>query len=776
MRCARIPTVLAALLLLASLAPGQVVQTIVIDGVNDFDPANLLDDDGGDTQYDQLDIGNVYVTNDANNLYLGFGHDQGSWSSVQLGVAIDVNTAIGGNTDPWSRQLEWSGAATRPDFIYYINLDSSWQASYEFNPGPGIWVDIVAGPNALGVPMGTDFREYAISLASLGVGTGDVVNVECWITQDGPTKGPFDAAANDAVQLSTPESTTFDVTDPVPMTLFHSFTVLDATDNTPPTVLQAGMEGDAEVFVRYSEPVDPSTAEVAGNYSLPGATVTAAMVDESQPDLVHLELAADLPIAADAYTLSVAGVTDLAGNPIGEPSSSSFLWKQVTFLGHMSRYLENNSTPPDGFTVEGGTWPLTWTLCDNAQMDDLGGGDFQWSGRFWGPAEGGSFEWKFVHNCATYEPQPGNRVHTLAVTGSDTDLIDVWWGDEDPTQFTVHDIDVLFFVDMNAVGPQPGDVLGLAGNVAPLDQEWPPAQVMVDDGTGIDETAGDGIYSLAVRFPADSYKFVTYKFRLNEEYECFGQGDREVVLNDEEFDIIGGDLGPLALPEYVWDFCTLNYRDLEVIFRLDATNVAHVGHVFAVNGTRSNEEPPAFSWDIPSLNPLADDGIAPDETAGDGIFAVSVVFPAGSEMNTEYKYLMDDEYEGFLGNRNFQLNPYDHDAEGNPQVRDDQLQSPVAVDDLPAARLTELVNVPNPFNPSTEIRFTVHRAGQGSLRVYDAQGRLVRTLHAGTFAVGPQIFTWDGRDDAGQGQASGVYLYRLEVDGQVGARKMLLVK
>jgi hypothetical protein len=381
-----------------------------------------------------------------------------------------------------------------------------------------------------------------------------------------------------------------------------------------------------------------------------------------------------------------------------------------------------------------------------------------------------------VHNCATYEPQPGNRVHTIEATGSDTDVIDVWWGDEDPTQFTGHDIDVLFYVDLSAVGPQPGDILGLAGNVAPLDQQWPPAQVMVDDGTGIDEVAGDGIYSLAVRFPAGSYRFVPYKFRLNEEYECFGQGDREVILNDEEFDIIGGDLGPLALPEYVWDFCTLSYRDVEVIFRLDATNAAHAGHGFAVNGTRSNQEPPAFSWDIPSLNPLADDGVAPDETAGDGIYAVSVIFPAGSEMTTEYKYLMDDEYEGFLGNRNFQLDPYDFDAAGTPQVREDALQTPVAVDDLPAASLAGLVNVPNPFNPSTEIRFTVHRAGQGSLRVYDAQGRLVRTLHAGRFAAGPQRIVWDGRDAAGQIQASGVYLYRLEIDGQLGTRKMLLVK
>ena len=72
--------------------------------------------------------------------------------------------------------------------------------------------------------------------------------------------------------------------------------------------------------------------------------------------------------------------------------------------------------------MEGSAWPLTWTLCDNAEMTDLGDGDYQWSGNFWAPAAGGSFEWKFVHNCTTYESLPQNRVHTIAANGSDTDV------------------------------------------------------------------------------------------------------------------------------------------------------------------------------------------------------------------------------------------------------------------------------------------------------------------------------------------------------------------
>jgi hypothetical protein len=766
-----------ALLLLVAAAPGQVVQDITIDGVDDFDPANLIDADGEDTEFATIDLGDVFVTNDANNLYLGYEHDQGGWGTVQLGVAIDVGTPGGGTGDPWSRQLEWSGAANKPDFIFYINLDSDWQASYQWT---GSWSELEAGVGALGVPTDTGFREYAILLSTLGVSAGDVINVEVWVTQDGDTKGPLDAAANDAVQLSTPGGTTFDVDDPVPMTAYHAFTILDATDEVPPTVQQAGMSADDQVFVSFSEPVGAGAEDVA-SYDLPGATITAAAIDPQQSDRVLLDLDTDLPVSASLYTVTVTGVQDLAGNVIADQNSADFLWKTVTFLGHMSRYLQDNSSPPDGFTVEGGRWPLTWELCDGAQMADLGGGDYQWSGNFSAPGDGeggasATFEWKFVHDCETYEPLPDNRTHTLQLDGSDSDLIEVWWNDEDPADFTAHAIDVLFFVDMTEAQPAPQDTVAIAGNTPPLDQAWPPAVVMVDDGSGIDQTAGDGIYSRLVTFPADSRQDVTYKFRLGGEYECFGQGDRDLFLNDEEFDVIGGDLGPLELPVYLWDYCTISYRDVAVIFQVDASNVPHQDSVIAVNGTEVGD-PPVFSWDIPSLNPMADDGVAPDQTAGDGVYTRAVVFPAGGPLDIAYKYLRDGEYEGFSGNRGLRIDPYRFDAAGNPQVvGPDVLQGPTGVGDTPAAAPLRLDTVPNPFNPRTEIRFTVHRAGEGALRIYTTGGRLVRTLHVGSFAAGAHAFPWDGRGDGGERLASGVYLARLQIAGQTGTRKLTLVK
>ncbi len=95
----------------------------------------------------------------------------------------------------------------------------------------------------------------------------------------------------------------------------------------------------------------------------------------------------------------------------------------------------------------------------------------------------------------------------------------------------------------------------------------------------------------------------------------------------------------------------------------------------------------------------------------------------------------------------------------------------------PASRL--LGNAPNPFNPTTEIRFELAAADAAApvaLRVLDARGRLVRTLMSGTLGAGAHAVTWDGRDPAGRLAASGVYFYRLETRRQAHTGRMLLVK
>jgi len=96
---------------------------------------------------------------------------------------------------------------------------------------------------------------------------------------------------------------------------------------------------------------------------------------------------------------------------------------------------------------------------------------------------------------------------------------------------------------------------------------------------------------------------------------------------------------------------------------------------------------------------------------------------------------------------------------------------------LPAS-LQVLGNAPNPFNPSTTIRFVapVGNLNNYSLNIYDTRGRLVRALDHGAIAPGPRQVVWDGRNDAGDPVGSGVYLYRVVAGNDKITNKMVLLK
>ena len=85
-------------------------------------------------------------------------------------------------------------------------------------------------------------------------------------------------------------------------------------------------------------------------------------------------------------------------------------------------------------------------------------------------------------------------------------------------------------------------------------------------------------------------------------------------------------------------------------------------------------------------------------------------------------------------------------------------------------------NTPNPFNPSTTIRFELAEAGRARLRVYSAQGGLVRTLVDERLEAKGYRVVWDGKDDRGLAAASGVYFYKLEEGTRSLTRKMSLLK
>lgn len=85
-------------------------------------------------------------------------------------------------------------------------------------------------------------------------------------------------------------------------------------------------------------------------------------------------------------------------------------------------------------------------------------------------------------------------------------------------------------------------------------------------------------------------------------------------------------------------------------------------------------------------------------------------------------------------------------------------------------------NYPNPFNPTTTVRFDIPHPSVVELSIYNMLGQHVRNLLKGSLNPGSYRLLWDGRNDAGQAVASGVYLYRLRTREFVATRKMLLVR
>ncbi len=174
------------------------------------------------------------------------------------------------------------------------------------------------------------------------------------------------------------------------------------------------------------------------------------------------------------------------------------------------------------------------------------------------------------------------------------------------------------------------------------------------------------------------------------------------------------------------------------------------------------------SWGAPVVN---------DRLGSVGIYLAGAEPLEGCEPALIYLYFQGDpgisgEYTG-LHLTSALLN------EGSPCVMIDRGQacaggSPAP---LPAIRSLEVSNHPNPFNPRTTIRFSTPVEGQAEVTVYSARGERVRTLWTGFLVAGVErTVTWDGCDDQGRRQASGVYTAQLESGRQRQRTKMVLLK
>ena len=95
---------------------------------------------------------------------------------------------------------------------------------------------------------------------------------------------------------------------------------------------------------------------------------------------------------------------------------------------------------------------------------------------------------------------------------------------------------------------------------------------------------------------------------------------------------------------------------------------------------------------------------------------------------------------------------------------------------VPAAVTSLEAAVPNPFNPTTALSYSLAQRGEATLTIYDVAGRAVRQLASGAQEAGAHRVTWDGTDDSGRTVPAGVYFARLATEQALQSRKLTLLK
>ncbi len=135
------------------------------------------------------------------------------------------------------------------------------------------------------------------------------------------------------------------------------------------------------------------------------------------------------------------------------------------------------------------------------------------------------------------------------------------------------------------------------------------------------------------------------------------------------------------------------------------------------------------------------------------------------------QFISQEEYTQII---NSPIEPGIVDADGNPltlsSVEDSRLsQQP--------KRFQLMHNYPNPFNPTTAIRFSLPTSSVVSLKVYDVRGTLVKTLIDNRLvAGGVHTVSWNGTDEAGNTVPSGVYFCRLQTRTSTATIRMIFAK
>ncbi len=93
------------------------------------------------------------------------------------------------------------------------------------------------------------------------------------------------------------------------------------------------------------------------------------------------------------------------------------------------------------------------------------------------------------------------------------------------------------------------------------------------------------------------------------------------------------------------------------------------------------------------------------------------------------------------------------------------------------ARPTQLhPAVPNPFNPSTALKFTLDSEARVDISIYNVKGERVKQLVSREYSLGDHTVVWEGKNENGRSVASGVYFARMSTGSIAQTQRLVLVQ
>ncbi len=456
----------------------------------------------------------------------------------------------------------------------------------------------------------------------------------------------------------------------------------------------------------------------------------------------------------------------------------------VTFQVNMSWQDELGNFDPlaDDIVVRGDF--TDWGDGDPLVLSDAGEGI--WSGTF--DIAEGEYGYKFV-----IEPAEGDAMwegvdnRPLTVAADPVILDVVWFDNQEPVELT--DVEVFFQVDMSvqmAIGnfDPDVDIVVVRGGTPPL--EWGGTTHTCERETGTD------IWTIWIQF-ADHGVGVTseHKFVIvaggQDNWES--SPNRPFTPTGEEPDDNENGYGELILEPVFFadqtaDMFTLT--DVTVTFNCDVyaaqakiddpdawvVDVQSGDTVFTIESVGVAGFFNSWPWgSIPAENTLAlDEGT---------IWTGDIIFPAGSTVDLEYKYGLNDlDVEGAVESNRFVF--LDEDL-GQVTVNDvfgdqgDLYDDYLSVEELETAvvpsTFTLEQNYPNPFNPSTSFVFNLPQRADVNVTIFNVNGQVVFSHNAGNMNAGKYSMTFNAET-----LASGMYFYRVEAGAMTATKRMVLMK